>query len=266
MKCINKEGDVHNERVDRKRVSSMKIKSKIIRRIMIDIISLIVISLFLVLWQTTVTAGQEDQLQKALLDTERLVYYALEDNTAYLLVSTTDQMAYGDLLLVLNRGEGGVWKRSYENEFTGLKPWKLVLADVDGDGEQEILTAVRKTTFYDKEEKNRLFIFNYINGKLVKKWTGSDIAGSWEDFVSGELVDTKGEEIIFITKTKEGSEKLFVYHWFDFGFLMLAQSGDYEDIIEVGILKENRINITYIDGQKKRELLQLVGGRVSKVN
>lgn len=244
----------------------MKIKNKIIRRIITDVFSMIAIILFLVFWQAAVTAGQENQLLKALLETEHLIDYVLQDNSAYLIVSTTKQEAYGDLFLVLNRKENGEWERSYENDFSGLKPWKLVLADIDGDDEIEILTGVKKTTIYDKEEKNRLFIFNYKNGKLIKKWTGSDIAGTWEGFIAGELVDTKGEEIIFITKTKDQTEKLLVFHWFDFGFIMLAQSEDYEDIIEVEIRKENLLRITYIEGQRKTKLLYLEDGRVRSVD
>lgn len=240
-------------------------KRKILHRIMINISCLIAITLILILWRVTDAAGLAEQLEKALTNEERLIDYAVEGSTAYTFVSTTGDVNYGDRLLVLHRDKSGEWIRSYENDFSGLKPWRLRLADIDGDGEKELVTSVRKTTFYDKEEKNRLFIFNYKEGKLVKKWTGSDIAGTWKDFVTGELVDTKGEEIIFITETKEGQERLLVYHWFDFGFLMLAQSMDYKDIADVVIDGENRIRITYYNGQKKTELLMLKDGMVTKI-
>jgi hypothetical protein len=243
----------------------MKVKRNILRRIMIDISCLIAIGLFLIIWQLTNAVGFAEQLEKELTDKEQLIDYTIEGDIAYAFVSTTGS-SYGDRLLVFNRKESGEWIRNYENDFSGLMPWKLRLADIDGDDEKELLTAVRKTTFYDKEEKNRLFVFNYTDGLLVKKWTGSDIAGSWEDFITGDLVNTKGEELIFITKTKEGQERLLIYHWFDFGFLMLAQSADYQDITEVVMIKENRIRITYNDGQKKTELFMLKDGTVTKVD
>jgi hypothetical protein len=243
----------------------MKIKRNILRRIMIDISCLIAVSLFIIIWQLTNAVGLAAQLEKAMTGNERLIDYTIEGGIAYAFVSTTGS-SYGDRLLMFNRNESGEWIRNYENDFSGLKPWRLRLADIDGDDEKELLTAVRKTTFYDKEEKNRLFIFNYTNGLLVKKWTGSEIAGSWGEFITGELVNTKGEEVIFISKTKEGQERLLIYHWFDFGFLMLAQSADYQDIIEVVIIKENRIRITYNDGQKKTELFMLKDGMVTKVD
>ncbi len=244
----------------------MKVKRKILHRIMIDISFLIVISLFLMIWQLTDAIGLAEQLENVLINKEKLIDYAVDGGVAYAFISTTEDVRYGDRLLVFQRDKNGNWKRSYENDFSGLKPWRLRLADIDGDGEMELITSVRKTTFYDKEEKNRLFIFNYKDGKLIKKWTGSDIAGVWEDFITGELVNTKGEELIFISRTKEGKERLLIYHWFDFGFLMLAQSADFQDIIDVVIVKENRIRITYNDGQKKTKQFMLKDGTVTKVD
>ncbi len=230
-----------------------------------DLSCLMAFAMLLMIWLAVDTLELKEQLQMALDSGEWMIDYAASNNTAYAFISTSWDRKYGDRFLVLGKNEKGLWERRYENDFTGLKPWKLRLADIDGDGELELLTAVRKTTHYDKDEKNRLFVFNYRDGKLVKKWTGSDIAGSWENFVVGDLVDTKGEEIIFITLTEEKKEKLFVYHWFDFGFLMLAQSKDYEDIIGVKIVGDNQIGITYRDGHKRSEHLQLKNGRVIEV-
>lgn len=206
----------------------------------------------------------EGRIQQALYENEQLVDYVIDGQNAYAFVSTNGDRNYGDRFLVLTESKNS-WKRVYENEFTGLKPWKVEVADIDGDGKQDIVAAVKKTTFYDTEEKNRLFIFDYTDGKLVKKWTGSDIAGSWEDFTVGELVETKGEELIFISNTEEGKEKLLVYHWYDFGFLLLAQSEDYEDMIEVEIVKENCLRLTYHKGKEQRVLLMLKKGRVTEV-
>ena len=244
---------------------TMKIRNKMIQRIIIDLSCLLVFCLLLMIWLAADTVELKEQLQKTLKSGEWMIDYAATNNTAYAFISTSEDRKYGDRFLVFCKNEKGQWERRYENDFTGLKPWKLRLADIDGDGEQELLTAVRKTTHYDKEEKNRLFIFNYRENKLVKKWTGSDIAGSWENFVVGELVDAKGEEIIFITLTENEKEKLFVYHWFDFGFLLLAQSKDYEDITKVKIVGDNQIEISYRDGRKRREHLQLKDGRVIEV-
>ncbi len=194
------------------------------------------------------------ELGKALEEKEEIIDYAMDGSRAFLLVGTgKEEPDYGDLFLVLEREDSGEWARMYENDFTGLKPWKLELGDVDGDGMIEIVTAVRKTTYYDREERNRLFVFNYGEAGLVKKWTGSQIAGNWTDFEIGDLVSTRGEEIVFLSRTKEGRDKLFVYAWYDFGFLMLAQSEEYQEITGVGLCGENRIRLTH--GQGKEYLM-----------
>jgi hypothetical protein len=242
------------------------IERKTVKVVIIGIPCVVALCLLYLFLEGTAFSGisQRAQLMKAMTDKEQLIDYAIADDKAYLFVSTVGDKVYGDLFLVLERGEDEMWGRLYENDFTGLKPWKIELADIDGDGVTELLTSVRKTTYYDKEEKNRLFIFNYIDGQLVKKWTGSDIAGTWENFIVGELVDTKGEELMFITTTKEGKKKLFLYHWFGFGFLLLGQSEDYEDILKVEFVEENRIRMTYVQGQENTELFMLKKGRITK--
>jgi hypothetical protein len=250
-----------------KRIAIMEIRRKIIRRIVIDFACVLTLCLTLIVWQASEASGLTTQIEKALEEQELLIDYSVEGDTAYAFVSTTGDTKYGDRFLVFNRKKDGGWSRSYENDFAGLKPWRLRISDIDGDGEREILTAVYKSTFYDEEERNRLFIFGYTKGKLIKKWTGSEIAGSWETFIAGDLVDTKGEEIIFISRTNDGKEKLMVYYWFDFGFLLLAQSEAYEDIVDVMIQGENRLLITYTDGSgRKTEQVQLKEGTITRLD
>lgn len=185
------------------------------------------------------------ELEQVLGSKEILIDAAVEEETAYTLISREGRSDYADLLLVLNQKVDGSWERVYENDFTGIKPWKLAVADVDGDGIKEILTAVTKTTIFDPVEKNRMFIFNYEENKLVKKWTGSQIAGTWVDFRVNDLVDIPGDELIFVSITEEGDEYLRIYYWFHFGFFMLAEGQPYDDIVDITVIGDNRIEITY---------------------
>ena len=188
-----------------------------------------------------------EKLAAALLPKEVLIDWSQNADDVYALVHSEGLQEYGDTLLVL-REKDGIFTRVYENDFRELQPWKIDTADIDGDLEMEILVAVRKTTPYDKELKNRMFIFNYQEDVLVKKWTGSQIAGTWRDFYTEDLVDASGEEIILLEQLGEGLERIKVYYWFDFGFFLLGESGEYPSVKELIVAGENSIKVTLMEG------------------
>lgn len=202
-----------------------------------------------------------ERLEDALLPEEVLIDWVQEVADIYAIVHSKGETEYGDTLLIL-REEDGALKRTYANDFSGLMPWKIDSADIDGDLERELLIAVRKTTAYDKVIKNRMFIFNYRDGVLVKKWTGSQIAGTWRDFYAEDLLDAPGDELIFLEELTEGQERIKVYHWFDFGFFLLGESGEYTAVREVTVSGENNLLVTLEQGRtfhltmKKGKLLE----------
>ena len=187
---------------------------------------------------------QWEEWEQRLMLSEAVIDGIVESDTAYLLVSREGRPDYGDLFVVFTR-EQEAWVRSYENDFSSLKPWKIDAADIDGDGTKEILIAVRKKAHYDKQEKNRMFIFNYDGERLVKKWTGSQSTQDWRDFTAGNILSIPGEELIFIETSKNNKEFISIYYWFDFGFLKLADSAEYQEIQSVKIMGDNRLQLTY---------------------
>ena len=226
-------------------------KGKAVRRIVI-LLLLSAAAIFLCYRSTGPDMADPRRVLEASLEKDEvMIDTAVDDSTAYAITSKTGSMGYGDTLMVFYRnGEEG-WECVYENDFEDLKPWKIELADIDGDGEKELVTAVCKTVRFDKTKKNRLFVFNYTNGMLVKKWTGSQIAGDWEDFTTGDFAPVPGDEIAFIRRTEAG-ERVSMYYWYDFGFLMLMESNDYEDITAISIPEEGRICMVYKTNGKER--------------
>lgn len=176
---------------------------------------------------------------------ETILDGVIDGAAAFCIVSTEQNKEYGNLFVVFRRNADQEWVREYTNDFLELKPWKLEVGDIDGDDIQEILIAVRKTTHFDTEEKNRMFIFNYDGSKLIKKWTGSQTGGDWNDFLVGDLLGIKGEELIFVEQAENNEERLSVYYWFDFGFIQIAKSENFKNILNFSISMENSIRMTY---------------------
>ncbi len=190
-----------------------------------------------------------------------------EDGLVYALVSQKGLSEYGDMLEIHRLADNQERKHVYTSDFLDLKPWKIEIADVDGDEEKDILIAVNKTTHFDDQAKNRMFIFNFDGDKLYKKWTGSQIAGVWNDFYVGNLLPIRGDELIFIEQVEDKGERLHIYYWFDFGFIPLATSDVYTDIIDFQITGDNRMQIVY-KGKDREETLSLMvkDGEITEVH
>jgi hypothetical protein len=201
-------------------------------------------------------------LETSLYRKENIIDGIRDADKTYTIISREGRADYGDLFVVFEQTSDQSWKRSYENDFEDLKPWKIERADIDGDGVKEILTAVRKTTHFDKDERNRLFIFNYEDKKLIKKWTGSLMTGDWEDFTAGDLLPIPGDELVFTMQSRNGKEYLSIYYWLDFGFQGLANSKIYQNIEKLSITGENQIQISYEKGQEA--ILTLQDGKITE--
>lgn len=232
-----------------------------VTKALIYIIVLIVV-LFFGLYMSGLLKNSNEEVPFDLDKDELLIDYTLEGPLAYVLINRNNTKEYGDTFLVFERSDDS-WNRIYENDFKNLMPWKVEVADIDGDNTAEIMIALRKKTPYDKEIKNRMFIFNFQDNILARKWTGSKIAGIWRDFYPMDLLSAPGYELVFIEQTEEDKEKISIYSWFDFGFFMMAESEAYQSIQTMHMLDKNRLEITYIkDEEKKEQVLSVVDGKL----
>ncbi len=232
-----------------------RIKKNILRTILIlFLLTGVGLAVIFALTSSAKTQDSWKEFSALLMENETVIDGVTDHNITYLITSREGRQDYGDTLTIFEKHSDIGWRRIYDNDFSGLKPWKIELSDIDGEGEKEIITAVRKTTRFDKTLKNRLFAFNLKNNKLVKKWTGSEVGGDWKDFIAADLIPIKGNELIFISKTKRG-ERISIYYWFNFGFIMLAQSKDYEKITNITINGENQIGITYKKDNKEHKVI-----------
>lgn len=138
---------------------------------------------------------------------------------------------YGNKLVLLCCDNG--LKKIYEREFKELNPWKIQTCDVDGDGRKEIALGVYKKANFHPVMAKRPFLYHWENGDIVPVWRGSRLSRPFEDYIFYDLDSDGKDELLAIEISLEGKKLINAYRWKGFGFESIAESGAYDDIIEV---------------------------------
>ncbi len=145
----------------------------------------------------------------------------------------------------------------YTNDLSEIKPWKIEVCEVDGDGDKDIFIGVYKSTLYYPGMENRPFFFNFQDGKLVKKWTGSKVRQAFTDAC---FVDFNGDgidEFVVLEEKDNGEKVITAYYWFGFGFIMIGESKTYEKIesIMVTTIEEKEYIRAVIEKQNSKKII-----------
>lgn len=121
------------------------------------------------------------------------------------------------LLPSMSRAQAFTLKKEHDSLYW-LNDWRLPYpvyqyqtGDVDGDGREDAMVGVVKSTRFYPEKARRLFIFKEVNGKARPMWLGSKLGGILEDF---RFVDGN------IRALESTTDSLYVvsdYHWSGFG-------------------------------------------------
>ncbi len=96
-----------------------------------------------------------------------------------------------------------------------LKPWKLQIGDVDGDGSDDLMVGVYKTAHFHPIMANRPFIYSWDGKTMYPKWLGSRLSRPFSDFVLADL--GSGVRVVAVEQTRDGADELAVYKWDGFG-------------------------------------------------
>ena len=113
---------------------------------------------------------------------------------------------------------GNFTLRKVHDSLYWLNDWRLPYpvyqfqtGDVNGDGSEDAMVGVIKSTRFYPEKARRLFIFKQVNGKPRALWMGSKLGGILEDF---RFVDGK---IRALESTTDSLYMVSDYKWDRFG-------------------------------------------------
>lgn len=130
-----------------------------------------------------------------------------------------------DPALSIGRGKQIMWRGVHAS----WKPWKMLVADVDGDGQREIILGIKKATRYFPKPHNCLFIYSWNGRRAYPKWLGSTLSKPFTDFVFSDLDKDGEDELIAIETMRDGKVCVAVYSWNGFGFTLDWQRGAWRE-------------------------------------
>lgn len=95
------------------------------------------------------------------------------------------------------------------------RPWKLVIADVDGDGIPEILIGVYRKSPYTPAWAQSIFVMTFDGKELIRKWMGSSMGRPLFDFT---VAPEKTQRLLTVQLREDGKQALSSWDWSGFGF------------------------------------------------
>jgi hypothetical protein len=105
------------------------------------------------------------------------------------------------------------------------RPWKLTVADADGDGTLEVAVGVFKGTRYMPRPHNCLFLYRFDGHAMVPFWLGSSLSRPFTDFAFAPPGSSEAWPLYAVEGNPDGSQGLAEYRWNGFGFVLERRSG-----------------------------------------
>jgi hypothetical protein len=124
---------------------------------------------------------------------------------------------FGVMPAVFLRKPDGSREEIWRDRARGFRPWKVEVAELDGDSGPEVAVGVYKTTRHDPLPARRLFVYDWNGYCLFPKWLGSSLALPLVDF---SFVREAGKDthLLLSVENDRDTRILRKYRWNGFGF------------------------------------------------
>lgn len=155
-------------------------------------------------------------------------------------------------------------------DLEALKPWTVQVADVDGDGRNEISVGVYKTARFHPVMAKRPFVYDWNKGALSPKWLGSRLSRPFDDYIFCDIDEDGMDELVSIELLSNGRKVINAYKWKGFGFEGLAEGRDFQEIAGLQKQSSEEKGISMVsadvseDGKKKRAVFYYQDGRLAE--
>lgn len=115
------------------------------------------------------------------------------------------------------------------------RPWKLVLADVDGDRRTDLLVGLHKSTRFFPAPHACLFVYRFTGSTVKPLWLGSSLGAPLVDFAAGPVGKDPRAQLCALQRARDGRWELALFRWRDFGFALEGKRGPWRSARLLGI-------------------------------
>ena len=102
-------------------------------------------------------------------------------------------------------------------------PWAIILANVDGLCDHDLVVGIREKTRYLNFEHNTLFVMHFDGKQFARKWAGSSLGKPFTEFAFAPARKGKGQLLVTIDEWIQGQRAVTAHEWNGFGFRVVGR-------------------------------------------